>query len=290
MSFRYIVREGLSGFRRARLAAAGSVVTITLELLLFGFFYIVSFNTTRLLSNVRGMIEIEAFLQEPITGDSIEAVRKALMGIPGVDHVQFVSKDDAAKRFKEEFGEDIHSVLDFNPLPPSFRIFLKEEFRTSKDAAAAEQRMKQIKGIDEVIYRKEVLEFIEHQTQTIYSIGMVLGVLVALSSVVLVFNTIRLTIAAKRRAIQAMKLVGATRLFVRAPFLIEGIVQGILGAAFAAGILYYAVHVGAAAISPDLADFIHIDQIFFGELLIAGIILGFTGSALSVRRYIGETV
>jgi cell division transport system permease protein len=119
---------------------------------------------------------------------------------------------------------------------------------------------------------------------------LVFGALIGLSSIFLVSNTIRLTIFAKRKAIQTMKLVGAARSFVRAPFLIEGILQGIVGGTIASGILYYIVSFVVAFISRELADFIHIEAIFYFAVIIIGGILGLLGSTISVRKFIGDTV
>ena len=167
MSLLYAIKEGVTGFRRAKLAAVGSIITITLSLLLVGLFYVVSINTSRIVETVRERVEMEAFLQESIGQQRIDDIRQRIAAIDGVDLVQFVSKDDAAQTFKTEFGEDINHVLDFNPLPPSFKIFLKDSYRTSDKAAEIQQQVKAISGVDDVVYRKEMLGFIDQQTRTL---------------------------------------------------------------------------------------------------------------------------
>src|SRR5205823_3228907 len=115
---------------------------------------------------------MEAFLQEPLNQQRIDDIGKEINSIMGVERVRFVSKEEAAKVFKEEFGEDVSTVLDFNPLPPSFKIFLNEHYRTSQNASLISQRVKAIKGIDDVIYRREMLEFIERQASVLDIIGL----------------------------------------------------------------------------------------------------------------------
>src|SRR5262249_33078166 len=127
MSIRYIVREGLSAFRRAKLAAAGSVMTVTLSLLLLGMFYVISANTSRVIDRIRSKMELEAFLQEPATDRQIADLRKQILALDGVDSVRLITKEEAARIFKEEFGEDVRGVLDFNPLPPSLKIYLRKD-------------------------------------------------------------------------------------------------------------------------------------------------------------------
>jgi len=290
MSIIYIVKEGFSGFRRAKFAALGSIITITISLLLLGVFYVISTNTSRIVRSIREKVEMEAFLEEPASRARISEIQDQLSILEGVESVQFISKEEAARIFKREFGEDIASVLDFNPLPPSFKIFLKEDFRTTSRADAVQKAVRAIKGVDDVVYRKEMLEFIEKQTRTLYYVGLVLGILIGISAVFLVSNTIRLTISAKRKMVQTMKLVGASRWFVRAPFLIEGLLQGFVGGVAASGIIYYLLTFAAGLISGELAEFIKVDILFYLLVTASGMLLGFAGSAISVRRFIGETV
>lgn len=290
MSFSYIVKEGFAGFRRAKLAAAGSIITITISLLLLGLFFVVSTNTSRLVESIRQKVELEAFLEEPISRQRINEIQRQLEAIEGIERVQFISKEEAAKIFKVEFGEDINNVLDFNPLPPSFKIFLKDGYRTPNKAEEVHRKVIEINGIENIAYRKELLEFLDQRVKMLYSIGLAIGILLGISAVFLVSNTIRLTIYAKRKSVQAMKLVGASRWFVRAPFIIEGILQGFVGGIIASLIIYYLLSVSADLISNELVQFFHIDFTFYISVVSVGIILGFFGSAISVRRFIGETV
>jgi cell division transport system permease protein len=290
MSALYIVKEGFSGFRRAKLAALGSVITITIALLLLGVFYVISTNTSRIMESIRERVEMEAFLQQPVSNQRISEIERQIMNVQGVERVKFISKEEAARVFKEEFGEEINDVLEFNPLPPSFKIYLQEAYRTTTKAEAISQAIKAVSGVDDVIYRKGMLEFIEKQSRILYYIGLGIGILIAISAIFLVSNTIRLTIYAKRKSIQTMKLVGASRWFVRAPFLVEGLVQGMLGAGLAVGTMYYVTGAAVSFLSEDLAQFILVDASMYAAIIVAGIFLGLFGSAISVRRFIGETV
>jgi cell division transport system permease protein len=286
----YVFKETLSGFRRAKLASIGSVITIALSLLLLGLFYVVSTNTSRIVDAIRAKVEMEAFLGEPMTEERIEEIRDQLLAVPGVEGVQFISKEEAAEIFKKEFGEDINAVLAYNPLPPSFKVFLTAEYQTSDRAGTVEKAVKGVKGVDHVIYRREMLEFIEKQARTLYSIGLGLGILIGISAIFLVSNTIRLTIYAKRKSVQTMKLVGASRWMVRAPFLFEGLVQGLLGGLIASAVLYYLLTFATALVSPELSDFLRTDLAVYAAVVASGVALGLFGSAVSVKRFIGETV
>ena len=290
MSVTYLVKEGLVGFRRAKLAATGSVVTITIALLALGSFYVVWSNTQRIVESIRARMEMEAFLEDPMTHQRAVEIQQQIMHTEGVEEAQYISKEEAAKRFKQEFGEDVNKVLDFNPLPASFKVLLKPDYRTTARADEVSKRVKRIKGIDDVIYRKDLLEFIDTKTDILYGVGLLVGIFIGISAVFLVSNTIRLTIVAKQKSIRAMKLVGASRGFVRAPFLIEGVTQGILGGLIATAVLYYLVTFASGLLSNELTEFLRIDEFFYYIVIGVGIFLGFLGSAISVRKFIGETV
>lgn len=290
MSLAYTVREAFSGFTRTKLASVGSILTICIALLLLGFYYLISLNASRIVQLIRGKVEIEAFCEEPLTQQRQMELQQQLLEIKGVERVQFVSKPEAAKIFKREFGEEITDVLDFNPFPPSFKVFLKGEFRNSARTAEVVKRIKALKGIDDVIYRKDLLEFLDRRIGTAHVVGLALGIIIGLSAIFLVSNTVRLAIYAKRKIIQTMKLVGATRWFVRMPFLLEGLFQGFIGGVLAAGIMYWLLEYAAGLVSDELAEFIHIQVEFYFVVVSSGMILGVFGSFISIRRFIGESV
>ena len=140
--------------------------------------------------------------------------------------------------------------------------------------------------MESVKYRKEYLEIIDERARIVHNISLGLGVLVGLSAIVLVSNTIRLAISAKRQIIRTMELVGATRMFIRTPFLLEGIMQGILGGGLAAGILYLLLSYAVRIISPDLPGLLRIEPAYYGAVMLAGALLGWIGSTISVMRFI----
>ena len=201
MSILYVTKEGLAGFRRAKLSALGSIVTITIALLMVGLFYVLSSNTARIVRDLREKLEMDVFIEEPVSRKRLKEIEERLTTQAGVERVQFISKEDAAKIFKEEFGEDINKVLDFNPLPPSFKVFLREDYRTSDSALGVTSQIKEIKGVDDVVYRKDLLQFLDQRTRVLYRVGLIVGILITVSSIFLVSNTIRLTILAQRKTV-----------------------------------------------------------------------------------------
>jgi cell division transport system permease protein len=287
MSLSYTIRESFSGFRRTKISSTLSVMTASVALLLLGLFSIVTIHAERFLEQLRSRVELEAFLFEPVTAITVDSLGMVIASFPEVDSVVYVSKTQAAEVFKKEFGEDIMSVLEFNPLPPSLKVYLKDGFKTSGRVESFAARLRSLREIENVVYRKAILEIIDQRAATAHNITLALGVLVGLSAIILVSNTIRLAIYAKRKLIRTMELVGATRTFIRLPFLLEGIWQGLLGGGIAAGMLYLILTYGLKLLSTELAEYVRMEPVFYGLVVAAGGVLGLVGSLISVMRFIG---
>jgi cell division transport system permease protein len=263
-----------------------SIVTIGISLLLLGLFAVVSLHATRFIDALRSRVEMEAFLVEPLAPEANDRIRLAIRQTEGVDSLTYVSKEDAARIFREEFGDNILDVLVFNPLPPSYKITLLPAYKTADRARSIHDQLAGIEGVESVRYRKALLELIDRRTTTVNNLTLGLGILISLSAILLVSNTIRLAIYARRKIIRTMELVGATRLFIRTPFLLEGMLQGLLGGCLAAGILYLLlVHV-VRWLSQELAGYLVVSDLFFGVVVMGGVALGLAGSLISVARFI----
>jgi cell division transport system permease protein len=290
MALGYLIREGFSGFRRAKLSMSAAVFTITIALLLLSSFAILFLNARNIVDSLRTRVEMEAFLLESVNEEGLPAIEAALEEVDGIASVRFVSKDEAAEIFKQEFGEDIGRVLKFNPLPASFRLTLLPEFRTAEGAASVAEQVAAITGVEEVKYRKDLLEMLDQRVTTFLGIGVGVGLCILVASIFLVANTIRLAIYAKRQIIRTMKLIGATRSFIRFPFLLEGLIQGTLGGLIAAGFIYASFEYLGRWVSVHLQEFVAVEPIAYLVILITGMLLGLLGSAISIRRFIGDTV
>jgi cell division transport system permease protein len=290
MQLGYVFREGFSGFRRAKLSTFAAVTTISVSLLLLGTFTVLVLNANNVVETLRDKVEMEAFLSDALTPVETSIVRDSISGLAAVREVRYVSKEQAAAIFKEEFGEDVNKVLDFNPLPASVKIFLKDGYRTAKSAEAVYDTVKQMRGVDDVIYRKTMLEMLDRGATTFLWVVAGIGLIITISSVFLVANTIRLAIYAKRKIVQTMKLIGATKSFVRGPFILEGLVQGFIGGGLAAGILFLVFGYVARWISADLADFVQVKPYYYGIIVGVGCVLGFVGSAISIRKFLSQSV
>ena len=290
MQLRYVLKEGFSGFKRAKLSMFAAVFTICVSLLLLSFFAILFLNANSVVNSLREKVEMEAFLNDQLSNDQITEVKGLVEMLDGVREVHYVSKEEAAKIFQQEFGEDIFKILNFNPLPASLKIFLKEGYKTAKHAESIVYQVKSLKGVDDVIYRKQLLEMLDERAKLFLWITFGIGIFITLSSVILVANTIRLAIYAKRKIIQTMKLIGATRGFIRLPFLLEGFLQGLLGGLIAAGIVFVLFNYLEQWLTVSLSQFVYVQPYYYSIIGGVGCVLGLFGSMISVRRFISEGV
>lgn len=284
------MKEGLSGFRRAKLSMSAAIVTVSISLLLLSLFSILILNANSVIESLRDKVEMETFLSDGLTQPEIDAIQARISALEGVERVRYVSKDEAAVIFRQEFGEDIHKVLDFNPLPASIKIYFLNGYKTAKAAEAIYNVVREIKGVEDVIYRKTLLEMLDKRAKTFLWIALAIGIFITISSIFLVANTIRLAIYAKRKIIQTMKLIGATRGFIRRPFILEGLIQGLIGGLLAAGIVFSIFNYLEEWVSVQLSDFVKVDMASYGIIVAVGCLLGLLGSAISIRRFIGESV
>lgn len=282
MSIWFSIKEGVSGFKRARLASVITISSVALALFLVGVFILFTNNINHWIGQKRAKMELEVFFENGLKNKKAQALSLQVAKIKGVESVRFISKDEAAKRFEKEFGRNIYEVLDSNPLPPSCTVYLKSDYQTASAIRSLEQSIGKIDGVSEVVYAKELIALIDHYISWIYFILGLFGFILLLIAVILLYNTIRLTIFARRDIIEIMGLVGATAGFIKRPFIIEGFLQGLIGALLAGGLLYVSTYV----IQRFLFSTLTIQPELYVVLLLAGAIIGMFSSQLSLSRYL----
>lgn len=286
MRFRYALKEAMSGFRKSKLSSFASIFVLFISLLAIGMFAVAGYNLNRLIKTIKGKIEVEVFIKDGRTSKQIDSLKKIVMSFNEVEDVFYISKEEAAKIFEKEFGENIFNVLDFNPLPASFKIKLKEEFRTLHGVESLVRKLKKIPDFEDVKYRRALLGIIERRFRILSQVFFAAGILLSVVSILLIVNTIRLTIYAKRKLIKIMQLVGATRGFIVLPFLIQGFLQGLIGGFFSAVMIYVVVKIIIPQLPDDVISSISVSDLFFPFLIFLGCFLGFAGSWISARKYI----
>ncbi len=286
MKIKYLISEAFRGLRAAKISTLATVFTITLSLILIIIFVTLSINSSKLIKSIKDKVEIEVFLTDDITNDEINDLKEKIRSIGGVRNITYISKNDAAKIFESEWGKEMLDVLESNPLPASLRINLYDEYKSLERMSRMKTQIAAYQKVDDITYPEKYLETIEKNSSIILTVNLISLIIISLSSIFLVSNTIRLVIASRKKLIDLLKLLGAKSSFIVTPFLIEGFILGLIGAAISGIILigldYY--------VSSKLLDNGLKMSILTPEYIIytaaIGIFLGIFGSAISVKRFL----
>lgn len=289
MSVKYILKEGVTGIKRAKLAATTSIISLFIALLLLGVLSRVFYNVYTQAMALKE-VEIEVFLFD-IDSKSTNNVRQFIDKEELVTDVNYISKDSAAAIASKDLGPDIKDLIDLNFFPASYRVTINAT-ATPDDVEALASRINGVKGVDDVKYNAALLKVLDSNFSVYSLMGAGIGLLILLAALILVYNTIRLTIYAKRDLIRAMKLVGATNRFIRSPFIIEGIIQGLIAgglailsvfAIFEFLIPLYLPNIGIVAWPYGRWYFL------VGAILLLAVLMGWWGSRMASGRFISKT-
>ena len=286
---KFFLAEALRSLWRNYFMTIAAVVTVFLSMFLLGVVMVFVYNINAVLKDVEQKVEITIYLKDSATTDEIEALRQEIVDLPEVKEVQFIDKDEALKRLKEDLKEHEELLKDLprNPLPASFEVALKDPELAGTVATTFEGRP----IVEEVRYGKELAERIFKVTSVIRNISAVFVLLLGGVSILLISNTIRLSIYARRREVEIMKLVGATNWFIRWPFIIEGLAVGLMGAIAALAFVVLGTDFVMDRIRENLMfltvpfDAVSTVQITL-VILGVGAIIGAVGSGLGLRRFL----
>lgn len=286
MKYSYLIKESLRGFSSAKISTFASIFTITLSLIIIAIYFSLSISSARLTKAIKEKVELEAFIQDSYNINELDSLREKIKRIGGIKQVTFISKEEAAKIFEKDYGKEMLELFESNPLPASFKISLYEEYKTVEKIEKIKKQISEQMYITDVVYPQKNLEMIEKSTSGILFLNLVILVIITFSSIFLVSNTIRLVISSKVKLINTLKLLGATRTYIRSPFLIEGFLQGMIGGIIAVFVLYAIFEYFTKRFSQSNISIEVFGPGYFLLLVILGILLGVTGSAISVRRFL----
>ena len=280
---RLAFREVALAVRRAPLLAMLGVVTIGFSLFAFALFGLVALNIRTALREVEDRVEIRAFLVEGARDAQIDELIQRMQTNPAVADVGYVSPDSALSRARAEL-EEFRDVMGGAFLPGSVELRLKDGQRDPQTVAEVARRLQTSAVVDEVRYGREWVEKLYRIRNIAALVGSVLGGVFALVAVIIIGSTIRMAVLARAREIEIMRLVGATNMFVRLPYLIDGALKGLLG-----GMLAVALSWGTSIMlgqSLMTIQFFDTRQIVLG--VAAGGLLGLLGSWVSVGRHLRQ--
>jgi cell division transport system permease protein len=286
MSPSYYFKELWRYVKSAKSAVFGSTIVIGIAVLLLGVYITISINSIKLLKLIRDKVEIDAYLLDNFPESKASSLINSIKTIGGVKTVRFISKEEAAKIFAEDFGKDILEVFDYNPLPPSLKISLYDEYKSIDRIEKIKTELVQYKEIDDVVYAQKNLEILERNSTSLVFLNLSLLIIITFASVFLVGNTIKLMISAKKNTIELMKLIGAGKETIRTPFLLEGFFQGLVGSLLAVLILQLFLNYFYSTYTNTDFNFSVIDTTFLILMVVFGTLLGTFGSVFSIRRFL----
>jgi cell division transport system permease protein len=290
----YVVRETASNLWRNRLMSAAAMLTVAVSLSLVGGAFLLRQGVDKAAGVWQGGVQMIIFMRPSATAGEIGAIRANLEADPSVSKFRYVDKAQAYQEFKAENagsadGQAVISVTPESAMPPSFRVYVRNAALVrSVGAAYAHQE-----GVWEVAYDAAAVQTLMQVSSVVQNVLLGISVVLLLSAVMLILNAIRMAIFGRRREVAVMKLVGATNWFIRVPFMLEGLVQGLVGAIVAAGALEAARvvvqsvinHAQLSLLRPLVLSAAQAVPIQVAVIAI-GALVGVIGSAAAVRRFL----
>ena len=270
-----------------------SVLAITAMMLILGLFFVAFVNVNLFAASIeKDYNVIQIYLKEDRSEEATKAVEAALSGMTGVDEVTYVSKDEALVSLKQKWGENAYLLdnLPDNPLPDSYMVYVEDKDAANTiatDAAA-------IEGVDDVVYYRDTIEKLAQVSHFIELGSLIAMAFLVVVSIIIVANTIKLTVFNREKEIGIMKYLGATDWFVRAPFIWSGIIVGMISAFIATGLTYLIYTKVVEIIGADIARILSVTVVPARFLtvniliifLCLGISIGVCGSIISIRRFL----
>lgn len=263
------------------------IVSISLVLFLVGLLGLMLINVKELSDYFKESISFSVMLKEEAKEADIRMLQKDLAAKPYVKESHYISKEQAAENLKEELGEDFISFMGYNPLLPSLDVYLIADYTHPDSVLNIERYILEYPLVDEVYFQESFLHLLNENVSKISIFLGIFSVLLLFISVTIINNTIRLSVYARRFIINTMQLVGATRSFIRKPFLvrsiIHGIIAGLVSILLLLVILYFIEEEFYLLFSlQDLGLLI----ILFGGLIVTGIVINYLSTFISVNKYL----
>jgi len=293
ISLDYLARETGSNLRRNLLMTAAAVLTVAVSLSLVGTALLVKQSVSKATLRWQGGVELSIFMQPQAPKTQIDAVEIELASMPQVRSKTFVNQQASHEEFKRMFANSPEMADTVVPedLPPSYRVVPQ----TPEQVEAIGQRFegRVADGVFDVVYAKDTIDRLVDITTFLQRLLYVIAGVLLLSSALLILNTIRMAIFSRRREVAVMKLVGATNWFIRVPFMLEGLIQGLIGAAVAFAVVAVGSNVATSAMQRDgggmFRDFVITTSDVYGTgifILLVGAGVGAIGSAIAVSRFL----
>ena len=287
-SFGYLIKEGFKNLVHNRLMTLASIGVLISCLVLTGSAVMLTVNVSNIVDSVGDTNVTKVFLDDSYT--KLEAVYKGkeLSQVANVSQVEFIDKDEAIQAYRDQLGDEVFANMsgDDNPLPYAYSVKM-DDLSKYDDTVA---RIKEVDGVASVSSHREVAEKLTNLSSFITTMSLWIILALAIISLFIISNTIRMTMFSHRFEISIMKSVGATNAFVRVPFIIEGVVIGLISAIIAIGLLFVLSDAIINSVQKILdfkyTRFTEVMWPIIGSFVAAGVLVGSLGSMVSIRRFL----
>ena len=284
ISFLFI--EGFRNLWRHKLTAFTSIFSVFLALLLVGILFIIGQNSHYPIEYFRSKYKIEVFFENNISNVGESEIIKNIRNFPEVRSVTPISKKDAVRIFKNQFGEDVIEMLGYNPLPSSAVVNIIKEGFEKINIAPLIEKINSINGVDSVHYQGRLINRIEKIYQLFLQGLKIAIVLIIIFSIIIISNTIKLTIYSRKDLIKTLDQIGATKFFIKVPFILEGILQSFIGAVLAVSLIFGLMKLGNNYLT-QVSSIEIIWNFYFGIILFTlSILIGFIGSYRAISKFL----
>lgn len=288
----YFLKKALENIRINPFLSLVTLSTIAISMLILGLFALIYLNVQQFLHQWGDELRVTAYLKETISQVKAEELRSKIADWPEVENINYISKTQALARFRSQLRDyaGILEGLSENPLPASLELELRPQFSRGGNIDELSTRLERLPGVAEVQYGKRWLAKLRLFVDVMKLVGITVGGLLLLATIFVISNTVKLTYYSRQEELEILRLVGATDFFIKAPFVIEGLLHGLGGALVAAGgllllmlLLFSHLHLPLRlALMPGSLPSVQLIAGFLG----LGLLLGILGSTVSLRRFL----
>jgi cell division transport system permease protein len=273
--------------RRLKGSYFTTIVSISLVLFMLGLLGLIILHSKKLSDYVKENIGFSIIIKENVKEAGIIQLQKILDATPYVKSTHYITKEEAGKEFAKELGEDFTSFLGYNPLLPTIEVRFRAEYANNDSLTIIKDKILANSNVKEVWYQESLVDLVNKNVRKIGFILLGFSGLLLIIAIALINNTIRLSVYSKRFIIRSMQLVGATRRFISRPFIMKGILQGIIGAFIAIGLLIGIIYISQREM-PELVTLQELDLFLslFGIVILLGVLITWLSNYFAVRKYI----
>ena len=291
---KYFVQEACVNMARNKLLNGITIGMIAVSLSIFGIFWLLYNNLDAVAKRWTDTVHIIVYLADNLSEQRRKQLGQQIRGIDSVENVKYISSEDALQQFKKQLGAyaSLLEGLESNPLPASYEIQLDKKHRDLPSVQKVVLTLQRMRSLEDIQYSQKWLENLTLVMNLIKFIAAFLGIFLFLTVIFIISNTIKLTLYSREEELTILKFIGATESFIKGPFLAEGIIRGLLGAAVSLGLLYLIYRLFLAIMTHSAQSLLVFSAIDFLSkpamigMILLGTFLGWCGSLLTLHKYL----